>query len=329
MMKAVHLYEFGSPEVLKVVEVQKPIVGANEVLIQVQAIGLNYAEVQIRRGTYPYPQLLPAVLGQWGVVAGRVVEIGESVTDIKIGTNVISQVPSGSYAEYVVVPSFLLLPSPERITPTQSTALLTQGQTAYHTLKSAGRMQAGDTVLIHAAAGGVGSLAILAKAFKAGKVIATASTPAKLELAQSLGADVVINYRDPNWTQKVLEHTEGKGVDIILEMVGGDILKGSLYVLRPFGRLIYFGSASASNEKWDQVNLVKLLKNKSIVGFNIEHFLTSFPDIAKSGLEHLYQLISTGQLNPVVQHIFPLDHVVEAHRLLESRQTVGTVVLLP
>ncbi|MGE7271656.1 quinone oxidoreductase family protein [Brevibacillus panacihumi] len=329
-MKVVRLYEYGGPEVIKVEEESTPIAGIHEVLIRVQAIGLNYAEVQMRKGTYPYPLGLPAILGQWGVVAGIVVGIGDGVTHVEVGMSVIAQVPQGSYAEYVVVPALFIFPAPKEITPAQATALLTQGQTAYHTLKFAGRIQPGDTVLIHAAAGGVGSLAVqLAKALHAGKVIATVGTSTKQELVRSLGADIIINYSEPNWIQQVLDHTEGKGADIVLEMVGGQILEGSLRALAPFGRLVYFGSASASTEKWDFVNLLQVLENKSIIGFNIAHFLTSFPELAKEGLEHLYELVSMNRLNPVVKHIFPLENASEAHALLESRQTVGTVILQP
>ncbi|MGF9913428.1 quinone oxidoreductase [Paenibacillus ehimensis] len=329
-MKAIRMYQCGGPEVLKVEDMEKPIPGMHEVLLKVQAIGVNYAEVQQRKGTYPFPVPLPAVLGQWAEVVGQVAEAGEGVTNVEIGRSVIAQVPQGAYAEYVVVPSSMLLPVPHRLNLVQSAALLTQGQTAYHTLKSVGRIQPGETVLIHAAAGGVGSLAIqIARRMKAGKIIATASAPAKLELALSLGADAAINYSEPDWAKQVLECTGGKGADLILEMVGGDILQGSLQVLAPFGRLIYFGSASAVNEKWDRADLVKLLENKSIIGFNIAHFLTSRPESAKAGLEHLYEMISADQLKPVVRHILPLEQAAEAHRLLESRQTVGTIVLKP
>ncbi|WP_159887907.1 quinone oxidoreductase family protein [Paenibacillus puerhi] len=329
-MKVVCMYEYGGPEVLKVKEVERPSPGMNEVLIQVKAIGINYAEVQQRKGVYPYPLQLPTVLGQWAEVAGEVVEVGEGVSQLQAGMQVISQVPQGAYAEYVAVPAGFVLPAPPSLTPAQSTALLTQGQTAYHTLKTAGRLQTGETVLIHAAAGGVGHLAVqIAKALHAGQIIGTASTPAKLEVALSLGADAAINYTDPNWTEQVLACTGGRGVDLILDMAGGEILQGSLRVLAPFGRLVYFGSASAVHDKWDQADLVRLLENKSIIGFNIAHLLTSRPEQAKAGLEHLYELMGTGRLKPLVQHRFPLDQAGEAHRLLEARQTSGTVVLVP
>lgn len=329
-MKVVRLYDHGGPEAMKIEETSIPVPGMNEVIVRVNAIAVNYSEVQQRQGTYPFPSQLPMVMGQWAVVSGVITELGENVKNLAVGIPIISQVPEGAYAEYVRIPEYLLVPVPQRMNSAQAATLLTHGQTAYHLLKTAGKLQGEDTVLIHAGAGGVGSLAIqIAKALGAKKIVATASTEEKMNLMASLGADETINYTNPGWTQQVLEATEGKGADLILEMAGGDILKGSLNVLAPFGRLVYYGSASAKDNNWDQIDLVSLLSNKSITGFNIAHLLGSDPEKVREGLEALFTMSMTGKLNPVVKHVIPLSEAAEAHRLIESRQTVGTVILQP
>ncbi|WP_019640113.1 quinone oxidoreductase family protein [Paenibacillus fonticola] len=329
-MKLVRIYEYGGPEVLKIEDAEKPSAGKNEVVIEVHAIGVNYAEIQQRKGIYPFPISLPSVMGQWAVVAGTIVEIGEGVQSLHIGAYVIAQVPSGAYAEYVVVPEYLLVPAPQGISPEQATTLLTQGQTAFHTLMTAGKMQTGETVLIHAAAGGVGSLAIqIAKACGAGIVIATAGSSEKRSLTLELGADYAIDYNDPDWSRQVMDIAGWKGPDLILDSAGGVILESSLKILAPFGRLVYYGSASARSTSWDQAELVDILANKTIIGFNIAHLLESNPNHAKTGIESLFSLIASGRVKPIVQHILPLEDVAMAHQLIESRQTVGTLVLKP
>lgn len=329
-LKIVRIYEFGGPEVLRVEEAEKPRAQKNEVMIQVQAIGVNYAEIQQRKGTYPFPISLPSVMGQWAVVAGSIAEVGEGVQSFEVGAHVIAQVPSGAYAEYVVVPEYLMVPFPEGVCSEEAVTLLTHGQTAYHTLVTTGKLEAGETVLVHAAAGGVGSFAVqIAKAMGAGAVIATVGSSAKIGLVYELGADQVINYADSNWTSQVMEATAGKGADIILDSIGGEILKSSLKVLAPFGRLVYYGSASSNTNQWDRASLIDILENKTIAGFNIGHLLRSNPEHAVTGIQSLYQLIAQGKVRPIVRHILPLVDVAKAHELIESRQTVGVLVLKP
>ncbi|SOC15504.1 NADPH:quinone reductase-like Zn-dependent oxidoreductase [Ureibacillus xyleni] len=329
-MKCVKLYNNGGPEVLEVEEIAIPVPRPNEVVIKVENIAINYSEIQQRKGTYPFPVELPMTMGQWGVISGEVIGIGESVQSICINSKVMAQVPSGSYAEFVTVPAYLLIPLPEHVDRTAVTPLLTQGQTAYHALKTIGNIKQGDTVLIHAASGGLGNIAVqLAKAFGASKVIATASSKEKLDYALSIGADISINYSEPDWTEKVFEATDGKGVDLILETVGGQILKGSIEVLAPFGRLIYIGSASSQNSQWDNLDLINILPNKIVMGLHIAELLSSRPELVKEGLEMMFSLMMKNQLKPEIKYVFPLSDVKKAHELIETRQSLGTVVLKP
>lgn len=329
-MKIVKLYEFGEPEVLQIEETKKPVPKENEVIIKVENIALNYSEIQQRKGTYPFPLQLPTTIGQWGVVSGKVIEVGDGVTAISKQAKVMAQIPNGSYAEYVAVSESLLVPLPDHIDIMVATALLTQGQSAYHALKTVGNMKKGEIVLIHAGSGGLGSLAIqMAKAFGAKKIIATASSQEKIDYALSIGANVGINYSEIGWIEEVLLVTNGNGVDLILESVGGDVLEGSIKVLSQFGRLLYIGSSSAKEQVWDRLNLVNILSNKTIIGFNIAHLLSNRPELVREGLEYMFGLMMNNLLKPHIKHVFPFSEVKKAHELIESRKSVGTVILKP
>ncbi|MDZ5472901.1 zinc-binding dehydrogenase [Bacillus sp. 31A1R] len=329
-MKIVKYYNHGGPEVLVLEEVPVPMPGTGEVVIKVSYFSINYSEIQQRKGIYPIPSSLPATMGQWGVVTGEIVDIGDEVDSLLLGANVLTQVPSGSYAEYVVVPSYLLIPLPAELDSVLATALPTQGQTAYHALKTVGKLSNSETVMIHAASGGVGNIAIqMAEAFGAKKIIATASSHEKLDVALSLGAHIAINYSSPNWSDEVLAQTGGKGVDLVLSSVGGTVLRESTKVLSTFGRLLYFGSSSSENHHWDDLNLVSILSNKTFIGFNIAHLLTNRPELVREGLESMFGLMIAGQLKPKVSQIFSLDEVGQAHALIESRKNIGTVVIKP
>ncbi|WP_407408046.1 zinc-binding alcohol dehydrogenase family protein, partial [Peribacillus sp.] len=234
-MKAIQFEAYGGPEVLKLTEKEKPTPTGYEVLIEIDCVGVNYADTARREGQYVVPTPLPFIPG--AEVAGVVVEVGEKVTKIKAGTRVVSLIESGGYSEYALSNEFSAIPLPDEISFHDAVALPLQGLSAYHILKTMGRLQAGEVVLIHAAAGGVGTIAVqLAKIFGAGKVIATASTEEKLELAKEMGADVLIDYTKEGWELEVREATDGKGVDVALEMAGGDIFNKTLKCLAPFGR---------------------------------------------------------------------------------------------
>ncbi|WP_246943990.1 quinone oxidoreductase family protein [Bacillus pinisoli] len=327
-MKAVQFSQYGGPEVLEMVELEKPTPGANEVVIEIKAIGVNYADTARREGQYVVPTPLPFVPG--AEVAGVVVEVGSEVTSVQIGTKVVTLLGSKKatgYAEYTIADERGLIPLPEGVDYNQAVALPLQGLSAYHVLKTMGRLEEGETVLIHAAAGGVGTIAVqLAKLFGAGKIIATASTSEKLELARELGADVVINYTEEDWVEQVKAATGGKGVDVALEMVGGKVFNQTLNCLAAFGRLVVFGAASGEQSKLTPSVLMG--KNQSVIGFFLPQIMKK-PALMQQSLVELLTYLQKGQLKLIVGGVFPLSDAIQVHQLLQSRKTQGKLVLVP
>jgi NADPH2:quinone reductase len=220
-----------------------------------------------------------------------------------------------------------LIPLPGQIDFQTAAALPLQGLSAYHVLKTMGRLEQGETVLVHAAAGGVGTIAVqLAKIFGAGKIIATASTEAKLELAREMGADVLVNYSEEGWEQKVLEATGGKGVDVALEMAGGDVFYKTLKCLAPFGRLVVYGVASGEQSKFNPSSL--MARNQSVIGFFLPQIMRR-PDLLASSTRELFQYVGEGKLRLTIGGVYPLEEAREVHRLLQGRKTTGKLILEP
>lgn len=221
-MKAVRFHSTGGPEVLVYEDVANPVAGPDEVLIKVEAAGINYADVMRRRGdNYPDPSPTPFILGV--EVAGTVGALGEGVKDIPIGLPVVAVPGAGGYAQYIAVPAATIIPMPEGFDLVYAAALLAHGLTASIVLKQVAKIQPGETILIEGAAGGVGSFAIqLAKHYGAGKIIAAASTPEKRAIAEGLGADVSVDYTKPDWAKDVREATGSQGVNIVIETTGGE-----------------------------------------------------------------------------------------------------------
>ncbi|MQR84404.1 zinc-binding dehydrogenase [Bacillus megaterium] len=327
-MKAIQFTQYGGPDVLQVIDIARPVPKKKDVLIKVAAIGVNYADAARREGAYVVETPLPFIPGS--EVAGEVVEVGEDVKGIQVGTKVVTLLGSNratGYAEYTLADSRGLIPLPENVDLTQAVALPLQGLTAYHILKTMGRLEKGETVIVHAAAGGVGTLAVqLAKIFGAGKVIATASSKEKLELAKNLGADEAINYTETGWEKQILEVTEGKGADIILEMVGGHIFYESLQCLAPFGRLVFYGMASGKPVKFNPARLME--KNQSVLGFFLPQMMAK-PAIYQQSLHELLNYVNSGQLKLMLGGTFSLDEAADVHRLLQGRKTTGKLVLVP
>ncbi|MDX8360217.1 NADPH:quinone oxidoreductase family protein [Cytobacillus sp. IB215316] len=324
-MKAVQIDKFGGPEVLQYVELNKPMPKGNEVLIEVKAIGVNYADTARREGQYVVETTLPYVLG--GEVAGIVVAVGEDVTSVSIGSKVVTIMESGGYAEFAMVDERSVIPIPDGVDYNHAVILPIQGLSAYHILKTMGRLEEGETVLVHAAAGGVGLLAVqLAKLFGAGKVIATASTDEKLALAQEMGADVTVNYTVDGWDKEVKKATEGKGVDVALEMAGGDIFNKTVRCLAPFGRLVIYGVASGEMSTMQPAELMR--RNQSVIGFFLPQIMRK-PQLLQSSLLELLQYVQTGQLKLTVGGVYPLAEAANVHTLLQARKTTGKIVLVP
>ncbi|TCJ18370.1 quinone oxidoreductase [Rubrobacter taiwanensis] len=324
-MKAVRVGEFGGPEVLEYTEVERPEPGQGEVLIAVRSIGVNYADTMRRRDRYVLRQTLPFVPGS--EVAGVVEEIGAGVEGVRPGDRVVTLLGTGGYAEYAVAPARGLIPVPDGLDFDRAAAVPLQGLTAYHVLKTSGRLREGESVLVHAAAGGVGTLAVqMARLMGAGTIIATASSPEKLELARSLGAGALVNYTEEDWPERVREATGGRGADVILEMVGGDFPEKNLHCLAPFGRMVVFGAASGERGTIAPVDLMR--KNQVVAGFFLPQIMRR-PELLLPSLREILGWISAGSLKLTIGARFPLAHAAEAHRALEERRTTGKIILNP
>jgi len=322
-MQAIRIYETGGPEVMLLEEVETPVPGQGEVLIKVAAAGVNYADLAQRQGAYLTRTRTPMTPGF--EVAGTIAALGPGVSAPAVGTRVIAFV-NGGYAEYAVASAFTIIPIPENLDFAHAAAFAVQGLTAYQTLRESGRLQEGESVLVQAAAGGVGTLAVqLARLMGAGKVIGTASNEQKLDLVRRLGADAAINYTQDDWVEQVKKASGGHGVDVVLEVVGGAIADQCLQCLAPFGRMVIIGAASGQRAQFSAIQL--MYKNLSVVGYWLAARMSRPDRIAAAAVE-LMQYLATGTLQIIVGQTFPLAEAAEAHRAIAARRTTGKVVPL-
>ncbi len=322
-MKAIRINETGAPEVMHIEEIEIPTPKGGEVLVKVAAAGINYADLAQRQGAYLTRTITPATMGF--EFAGTVAAHGPGVTAPAVGTRVVA-FGEGGYAEYALAPVSSVIPIPDTLDFAHAAAFPVQGLTAYQLLRESAHIEEGESVLVHAAAGGVGTLAVqLAKLMGAGTVIGTASNDDKLALARRLGADVTINYTEDNWAEQVKNATGGTGADIILEMVGGHIAEQSLQCLAPYGRMVIYGAASGEVVQFTGIQL--MYKNQAIIGYWLTSQLRRTDHIARAAIE-LMQYLATGKLEIIVEHTYPLAEAVEAHKAIAARKTVGKVVLL-
>ncbi len=258
-------------------------------------------------------------------IAGTVVALGDGVSSVVEGTRV-AAFCEGGYAEYAISQAAMVIPIPPALDFTHAAAFPLQGIAAYQLLHESAHIQPGESVLVHAAAGGVGTLAVqLAKLMGAGSVIGTASNAGKLDLVRRLGADAAINYTEQDWVEQVKNATGGKGADIILEMVGGAISEQSLQCLAPFGRMVVYGAASGQIAQFSGIQL--MYKNQAIIGYWLASQI-SRPDRITLAIMSLMQYLLSGQLEIIVGQTFLLEQAVEAHRVIAERKTTGKVVLL-
>ncbi len=325
-MKQIIVNEFGGPEKLILHDVLVPSAGDGQIVIKVEASGVNFADGMQRQNKNVVPTSLPYLPGY--EVAGIVTELGKGVENISLGDRVVALLPnSGGYAQYAVTPSYMAAVIPPNISAQESLALQVQGITAYLLLKDGAKLQSGQTVLIHAAAGGVGTLLVqIAKQMGAGKIIATGSNVEKLAVAKSLGADELINYTESDWAQKVNDATGGKGVDLILDATGGEILRNSFSCLAPFGRLISYGNASGGSTSIEAFTLIN--GNHILQGFGLANYFVK-PDLMQETYQYLFSQAATGKLKVHIGQTFPLKDAAEAHRQMENRKTTGKIVLIP
>lgn len=330
-MKAIVVREPGGPEVLRLEDVPEPAPGPGEVLIEVYAAGVNFADTLRRRGGYGSAFDGPFIPGS--EVAGVVAARGPGVYAPPEGERVMTLVPAGGYAQFVTAPAEVVLPIPENLDEVEGAAVPLQGVTAYHVLKTQGRLREGETVLIHAAAGGVGTFAVqLARALGAGRIIATASSTAKLDLARTLGADFTVDYTKVDFVERVRELTGGVGADVIVDSVGGDVTAKNLRCLAPYGRLVVYGAAGGLPPEIDPRALSR--QNQTVAGFLLgaasgftQGMMKDRPVLMHRAATDIFGYLLTGRIRPIIGHELPLSEAAEAHRLLESRSSVGKIVL--
>jgi NADPH2:quinone reductase len=315
-MRAIQQIEFGGPEVLRLVEVAVPAPRDGEVLVRVTHAGLNFADTHQRRNEYLAAAELPLIPG--AEVAGVREDTGERVVAL-CGT--------GGYAEYATAPETLTFPIPEGVSDGTALALLLQGLTAWHLYRTSARVEKGETVVVHAAAGGVGSLAVqLGRPMGAGRVIATASTAEKRALALELGADAAVDAAPDGLADRLVESNDGRRVDVVLEMAGGKVFDESLAALAPFGRLVTYGIASGEG---NQVHTRRLMRHSaSVVGFWLAHCLGR-PEMVGDALADLFARAARGELRAIVGATYPLADAAQAQADLQGRRTTGKVLLDP
>jgi NADPH2:quinone reductase len=315
-MRAIQMKEFGGPEVLELVELPTPQPGAEEVLIKVNRAGMNFADVHTRTNSYVRKATLPLVPG--GEVAGVREDTGERV---------LALTGSGGYAEYATAPAHLAVPIPDGLDDDTALALLVQGLTAWHLYRTAGRVAQGESVVVHAAAGGVGSLAVqLGKPLGAGRVIATASSEEKRALAMQLGADVAIDPDPDGLAERLLQANDGSEVDVVFDMAGGAVFDASYKALAHGGRIVVCGIAS---QQPNEVRTGSLLRHsRSVVGFYLFHYLER-PELFSGALADLFARAARGELKAVVGHTYPLAQAAQAQIELHERRSTGKLLLDP
>jgi NADPH2:quinone reductase len=314
-VRAIQITELGGPEVLELVDIPKPVAGPGELLVRISRTGVNFADTHATRDDYLARQSLPLIPG------------AELVGTTEDGRRVAAIVPDGAYAEYICVPESSLVPVPDEVDDEQAAGLLIQGLTADAILRISAGIKPGESVAVNAAAGGTGSLALqIARSIGAGRLIAMASSPEKRELTVELGADVAVDSRSGSLKEDLIAANEGRLVDVILEMAGGEAFEQCLSALAPFGRLVTFGIASSEENRVRTGSLMR--HSRAVIGFWITHLLAR-PDLVKPGLERVLGAAADGQLRTVTGGTYPLEEAAEVHRALAARRTIGKILLDP
>jgi NADPH:quinone reductase-like Zn-dependent oxidoreductase len=321
-MRAVQITRFGGPEVLDVVDLPDPVPGEGQQLYEVSAAGVNFADTHQIENSYLAAQQLPLVPGAEFVG-----------TPVGGGQRVVGLLDGGGYAEKAVAHDFLTWPVPDGVSDEQALAVVLQGATAWHLLRTSAHLAEGESVVVIAGAGGVGSLAVqLARRWGAGRVIATASSPQKRALAEELGAHATVDPAladdDPKqFTDALREANGGKPVDIVLEMTGGNVFAGSLSALAPFGRLVTYGMAAREETRAVPPGAL-MQKSRAVIGFWLAHCMAR-PHMLDAAMNDLLPMVGEGSLKPVVGGRYPLSNVRHAHQDLLARRTTGKLVLDP
>lgn len=322
-MKAIQVKQPGGPEALDLVEIPVPQPKANEAVVKIAAVGVNFIDMYQREGRYKLP--LPFVAGQEG--AGMVTAVGSEVTSVKPGDRVAWAGIQGSYAEYIAAPASRLVAIPAGVSDREAAAVMLQGMTAHYLAHSTFPLKSGDTALVHAAAGGVGLLLVQIAHDIGARVIGTVSTEEKAKLARAAGADGIILYTKDDFESETRRLTGGKGVDVVYDSVGKTTFEKSLNVLRPRGMMVLFGGSSGAVPPFDPI----LLSSKGSLFLTrptLGHYTATREELEARASE-LFDMVAKKKLKLRIEHVYPLAEARQAHRDLEGRKTTGKLVLVP
>lgn len=322
-MKAIRIHETGDPDMLRYEELPMPEPGAGEVRVKMAAAGVNFIDIYHRTGQYSLS--LPATPGLEG--AGVVDEIGDEVTEFKVGDKVAFSSQLGAYAEFCLVPENKLVPAPADLDLSLAAAIMLQGITAHYLTHSTYPLQAGETAFVHAAAGGVGLLLVQLCKKLGTTVIGTVSTLEKAQLARQAGADHVIRYTDTDFEDETQRLTGGQGVHVVYDSVGVDTFEKSLNILRPRGYMVLFGQSSGKVPPVD----LQILNSKGslfVTRPSLFHYIAGRRELLQRSGD-LFKWLLAGELSVRIDRRLPLAEAAEAHRLLAGRQTAGKVLLVP
>jgi NADPH:quinone reductase-like Zn-dependent oxidoreductase len=319
-LKAIRIHAFGDESALRYEDVPDPEIGPGDVLIRMRASALNRGDLGQREGSYAPNRRLPAIIG-WDV-AGVIEQVGAEVTDRRVGDRVVVLVPRGGYAELVAAPAAKTVPIPDNVTDEEAASLPSAYLTAWYPMTVVSPVRSGETALVQAGASGVGVAGIEIGKYLGARVIATAGSEAKLQFCRDYGADHAIEYQTQDFVEETLRLTDGRGVDFVLEQVGGDVLSRSVACLAPGGRLITVGNTVRQTATIDPFLLLR--KSLTLRGY----FLPGEPD-QPGGLKQVIDLVTAGKLRTAVDQVFPLAEAAAAHRHLAERQNLGKVLLRP
>ena len=322
-MKTIHVTEPGGPEKMQLVEVPKPQPGPKQALIRVAAIGVNFIDIYFRKGLYKAES--PMVLGNEG--AGTVEAVGPDVSEVKTGDRVAWAMHRGSYGEYATVPSHLLVTIPDGLDFQTAAAAMLQGMTAHYLTHSTYALKSGEACLVHAAAGGTGSLVVQMAKMRGARVFGTVSTEEKARVARAAGADEIILYTSQDFEAEVKRLTGGRGVDVVYDSVGQSTFDKSLNSLRPRGVLALFGQASGPVPPFDP-NILNGKGSLFLTRPSLAHYLLSREELLWRATDVL-GWIAAGKLKLRIERTYPLAEAAAAHRDLEGRKTAGKLLLIP
>jgi NADPH:quinone reductase len=323
VMKAIQVQQPGGPEALKLVDIAVPKPKPNEAIVKIAASGVNFIDVYFREGRYPAP--LPFIDGQ--EASGTVTEVGSEVKSVQPGDRVAYTGVMGAYAEYAAVPADRLVKVPDKITDQQAAAAMLQGMTAHYLVYSTHPLKKGETVLIHAAAGGVGLLLVQMAKNIGARVIGTVGSQEKAELAHEAGADETILYAEQDFEAETKRLTDGKGVHVVYDGVGKSTFEQDLNIMRPRGCVVLFGGASGAVPPFDPIKLSQK-GSLFLTRPSLAHYIITREELEWRASD-VFNMIAVGKLKLRIEHTYKLDHAQQAHRDLEGRKTTGKVLLIP